>query len=155
MLQNERYDTTLVLYNKYKTAGHPGNIRDMDICRYAALFIHRRISRPEGGLDKIGEAIAYVFIWRLFIYGLPILVSGVSFCLWLYQNHRKAVIWLLLAIAVCIVFAVAYRIWGRKLVETPERTAARIDTFEKWEQKMRRYGFPEDRTGSDRTRPYM
>ncbi len=110
---------------------------------------------PEGGLDKIGEAIAYVFIWRLFIYGLPILVSGVSFCLWLYQNQRKAIIWLLLAIAVCIVLAVAYRIWGRKLVETPERTAARIDTFEKWEQKMRRYGFPEDRTGSDRICDYV
>ena len=110
---------------------------------------------PEGGLDKIGEAIAYVFIWKLFIYGPPILISGISFCLWLYQNHRKAIIWLLLVIAVCIILAIAYRIHFRKLVNTPERIAARIDTFEKWGQKKRKYGLTEDRTLSDQICDYV
>ena len=38
---------------------------------------------PKGGLDSIGNAIAYVFLWKLLIYGPPILLTAISFILWL------------------------------------------------------------------------
>ena len=110
---------------------------------------------PKGGLDKIGEALVYVFIWKLFIYGPPVLVSAGSFCLWLYQNHRKAIIWLLLAAAVCIIFAVAYKNYFRKFVDTPERIAARIDSYEKWEQEQQIYRIQKDRTVPDSICDYV
>ena len=41
---------------------------------------------PKGGIDSIGNAIAYVFVWKLFINVPPILFSAVGFSLWLYQS---------------------------------------------------------------------
>nr|MCR4640404.1 hypothetical protein [Lachnospiraceae bacterium] len=30
---------------------------------------------PKGGLDSLADAVVYVFIWRIFITGLPLLLS--------------------------------------------------------------------------------
>ena len=89
---------------------------------------------PKGGIDSIGAALAYVFFWKLIIYVPPVLVSGISFCLWLYQNHRKAIIWLLAAIAVLIILAILYKTHFRKIINTPEHIAAGLETYEAWKE---------------------
>ena len=105
---------------------------------------------PDGGLDSIANAIVYVFFWRIIIYGIPVLVSAVSIFLWLFQNHRKAFVCVIAAIIVCILASVVYNKCLKKHVNTPERVAENLQTYEEWykEQKSR-YGLNEKYTESD------
>ena len=110
---------------------------------------------PEGGLDSIANAIVYVFVWKLFIYVPAIILSAVSFSLWLYQNHRKAIIWVVAAIIACIVFTAIYNRYLRKMVDTPERVAGRINSFEEWNQHRLSSGVDEKWTESDYVCEYV
>ncbi|MCR5250094.1 MAG: hypothetical protein K6E50_05755 [Lachnospiraceae bacterium] len=110
---------------------------------------------PKGGIDKIADALVYVFFWKLMIYVPPILCSGIGFGMWMFQNHRKAVIWVFLAIVVGIVFFIAYKTWFRKLVDTPEHIGEKIESFEKWGQEQQRYRMWEDRTKADHICEYV
>ncbi len=104
---------------------------------------------PEGGIDKIADTLVYILLWKLLIYVPPILVSGVSFSLWLYQNHPKSIKWVLLAIAGCIMLSIAYKKCFRKMIDTPKRIAAHIISYENWLTKQKRYKIHENITSSD------
>ena len=87
---------------------------------------------PQGGLDKLANAVVYVFIWRLFIYGPPILITTLLFALWLIQNHIKAVPIVVLIIVTLILSGLLYKRFFRKIIYTPERVAAGISSYEEW-----------------------
>ena len=87
---------------------------------------------PDGGLDKLADAFVYVFIWRLLIYGPPILITSVAFALWLIQNHIKAVPIAVIIIIALILGRILYIKFFRKIIYTPEKVAAGISSFEKW-----------------------
>ena len=110
---------------------------------------------PEGGLDSIADAIAYVFIWKLFIYVPPIFLTVSSTLLWLWQNHRKAIIWLLAAVVIAFVLTKVYDRYIRKMVYTPERVATHTESFEEWEQKRRNDGVSEKWTENDLVCEYI
>ena len=90
---------------------------------------------PEGGLDSIANAIVYVFAWKLLIYVPPALLTTAAFFLWLWQNHRKAFIWVVIAIAAVLLLVLIFNKYIRKIINTPERVAAHTDTFEEWDRK--------------------
>ena len=105
---------------------------------------------PEGGLDSIADAIVYVFFWRLLIYALPVLASLTCFLMWMFQKHRKAFIWLIIAAVVCFAGSVVYNKCLKKHVNTPERVAENLQTYDKWENEQKsRYGLNEKYTESD------
>ena len=87
---------------------------------------------PDGGLDKLADAVVYVFIWRLFIYGPPVLITVLFFALWLIQNHIKAVPIAVIIIIALILGRILYIKFFRKIIYTPEKVAAGISSFEKW-----------------------
>ncbi len=110
---------------------------------------------PDGGLDSIADAIVYVFFWRIMIYGIPLLVSGVTLFLWLFQKHRKVFVWIIAAVIVCITALIIYDKCLKKHVNTPERVAGHIDTYEEWGKEQARYGTTEKYTESDRICEYV
>ena len=110
---------------------------------------------PKGGLDSVGAAVAYVFFWKLIIYVPPVLVTVITGFMWLYQNHRKAVIWVILAVFVCAVLVVVYNKVIRRRVYTPEYVAGRLRTYEEWQQYQKMFPVIENTTESDRICDYI
>lgn len=87
---------------------------------------------PSGGLDSIAEAIVYVFFWQALTYGPPLLASAVTLCLWLWQHHRKVLLWIALGIVALAVLSAVYQRFFRKLVHTPKYEARQISSYEDW-----------------------
>lgn len=119
---------------------------------YALIGVKRG---PKGGLDSLADALVYVFVWRILIYGLPILLSLAAASAWLWQNHRPAVVWVIAAIVLLILGMVIYNKCIRKHVLTPERVAARVEAYDEWVEKERERGLREDRTVHDQICDYV
>ena len=110
---------------------------------------------PEGGLDSIADAIVYVFFWRLLIYALPVLASLLCFLMWMFQKHRKAFIWLIIAAVVCFACSVVYNKYLKKYVDTPKHIAEKLESFEEWKKRQSIYGVNEKYTESDYICEYL
>lgn len=110
---------------------------------------------PNGGLDSIGNAIAYVFLWRIIIYIPPTLLTIISFGLWLYQNHRKAILWVVLAIIICIIAAVSYDKYFKRKINTPQRVASHINSYSEWKKRAFGSAIGEKWTESDNICEYV
>ncbi|WP_044974202.1 hypothetical protein [Ruminococcus sp. HUN007] len=110
---------------------------------------------PHGGLDSIADAIVYAFIWKLFIYVLPVLVSVISFMMWLWQKHRRSFIWITAAAILCASASVVYERCLKKYVHTPEYAARKTESFEKWNERQYVSGIYEKYTESDRICTYI
>ncbi len=87
---------------------------------------------PEGGIDQIANAIVYVFFWKVCIYIIPFIFSGVSLFLWLYQKHSSALKWVIAAIVAGCIFYMIYQKHLRKRINTPESISKKLPTYEDW-----------------------
>ncbi len=110
---------------------------------------------PKGGLDSLADAVVYVFIWRIFITGLPLLLSLTGGFTWLWQNHRPAVKWVMAGIVLLILGMVIYDKCIKKHVLTPERVAANTAAFDAWAEKEKKRGNYENRTFHDQICEYV
>ncbi len=90
---------------------------------------------PDGGLDKLADAFVHVFIWRLLIYGPPVLITSVAFALWLIQNHIKAIPIVVIIIITLILSGLLYKKYFKKIIYTPEKVAAGLCSFEEWHSR--------------------
>ncbi len=118
----------------------------------AALFLFITIGTkkgPTGGIDSIANAIIYALIWRIIIYVLPGIVLCISIFLWLWQNHRQAFYWAVATIVLCIFLLIVYKRYLKKFVYTPEYTAPKTESFEKWKKRQAVYKTGVNYTESD------
>jgi hypothetical protein len=94
-------------------------------------------------------------MWKLIIYAPPVLVSGISFIMWLWQRHWKALVWVVAAVILCVSASVIYDKCLKKYVHTPEYSAQKTESFVSWKERQALYGDEEKYTESDRICEYI
>ncbi len=110
---------------------------------------------PSGGIDAIGPALVYVFLFRIITFWLPIII-GIGACLlWLYHNQRKLFKYAVIIITACLVLYLGGRhIYDnhiRQIVYTPEYAAKnsynhyKTSSYAEWNESW--YGIKEKYQG--------
>lgn len=87
---------------------------------------------PTGGMDAVGKAIFYVMVWKISVWGPPIILASISLFSWLYSNHRWMIKYVILALVLVIVLWKLYNTLGRQILMTPKKNASSIQKYPDW-----------------------
>ncbi|MBR3278005.1 MAG: hypothetical protein IKG01_03715 [Lachnospiraceae bacterium] len=112
------------------------------VLSYALFMTVGMDNAPSGGLDSIGDAIAYVWLWELFAVYIPVAeILGVTL-VWLFMSHRKVFIVILAGAVTVVAGWLAYDNIIRRFIMTPGRAAQKVRPYEEWfEEESGSYRF--------------
>ena len=87
---------------------------------------------PSGGIDAVGKAIFYVMVWKISVWGPPIILASISLFSWLYSNHRWMIKFVIIAVVLVLVLRKLYNTLGRQILMTPKKNASSIQKYPDW-----------------------
>ncbi len=130
------------------------------------LYIANLDNAPSGGLDSLGAAIVYVFLWKIAIFVLPVIIAGAVVLIYLFKNNRKVFRYVLIAGAVCFVLRFVcnflYDNVIHKAIFTPEYAAKQTydymftGSYKEWDELNGRYHVTEyEHTEYDNTCDFL
>lgn len=84
---------------------------------------------PSGGIDSIGQALAYVIIWKFLVLVPPFLMLIGSIFMWLFDNHKN-IFQIIIASCVCIaILIILYNSAIKWMVYSPSYVARHTQSF--------------------------
>lgn len=87
---------------------------------------------PSGGIDMIASALVYVFLWRIIIFGPPIILIIIALLILLKRKDFTAFKFLLIGAAVIVLGFVLYNTAGKRILYTPSYMASHSQAFDEY-----------------------
>lgn len=110
----------------------------------AGFFTSMGFTPVSGGIDKIADALIFAFIWRFFVFILPIVVMIISTLIWMFQYERAVFLITIVLMIIGSLSAAIYYKYGRGITITPSKETAKLITYKEWRREKEsgpyRYG---------------